>query len=122
MLKKTRMLRMNLLIEIFLVKFMRYLFEMFTLKSFASITNKNLTIIFKLSIENQNNKFMTNPILIPHQINLLIFPLHQRTIIFPFLHFISFQLNQILNLFHSSPNIISLRYIHTKSKYLQRCR
>ena len=89
---------------------------MFLLERSTAIANKNITVIFEFPVEDQHNKFVANPILIPHQIKLLILPLDQTAIIFPFLHIISFQFNQILDFLHGSLNIIRFRDVHAETK------
>ena len=86
-----RVFGVGLNIEVFVVKLLRYFLEMFFLERLTAIADKNIAVILELPVKDQNNKFMTNPILIPHQIKLLILPLDQTAIIFPFLHIISLQ-------------------------------
>ena len=66
MLEEGRVLRVGLNIEVFVVKLLRYFLEIFLLERSTAITYKNIAVVLELSVEDQNNKFMADPILISH--------------------------------------------------------
>ena len=120
-LEEVRVLWIGLITEKLLINPFRNSLKVLFLERFTSVPHKNLTLFSELSIKDQYNKLMSNPIIHPHKIQLLIFPLNQVTIIFPILHVISIQLNQVLNFIHRVSNIICFWDILTESKYFERC-
>ena len=60
------MLRVGLNVEVFVVKLLRYFLEMFLLEWLTAIADKNIAVVLELSVEDKNNKFMADPILISH--------------------------------------------------------
>ena len=81
---------------------------MFLLKLLTPIPHVNITLFCKLSIKNEHNKLMSDPVIHLDKLQLLIFPLHQVTIILPILHLVSIQFNQILDLPHGVPDVVRL--------------
>ena len=66
MFEKGRVLRVGLNVEVFVVKLLRYFLEMFLLEWLTAIADKNIAVVLELSVEDKNNKFMADPILISH--------------------------------------------------------
>lgn len=93
---------------------------MFVIEWWCSVADINHTWVSKLTIEYQNKILIVNPIVFPHETELLILPLHKIAIVFTFLHLISLQFYQIFDLLHGIPYIIGFRNVHTESKCPQR--
>ena len=81
MLEKVRMLRVGLMIEKLLINPLWHNLKMFSLKLFAPISHKNITLLRELPIEDKYNKLMSNPIISFDILQLLILPFHHITII-----------------------------------------
>lgn len=102
------MLRILLLTEILLINLLRDSLKVLSLKCLTTIAHVDITLVLKFSIEDQNNKFMSNPIILLNIFQLGIFPLYHLTLIFSFFHLVTIQLDQVLNLLHGVLNIVSL--------------
>ena len=84
------------------------------LEASTPIAYEKVAIICVLPIEHQNNKFLPDPIVISYEFQLLIFPLHQLTVILAVLHLVAVQLYQMFDLFHGVADIKGLGDVHAE--------
>jgi hypothetical protein len=80
------------------------------------VAHFDLSLFGELPIEDHKDIVIPYPLVLLHELELLVLPFHDVTVVLSLFHFESLQLDKVLHFLKSVSHVVGLRYIHAESK------